>query len=242
MATMGLIDPLLTRADPELASFLHSAHMPSFFTLSWLLTWFSHNISKLEDVCRVFDFLLSSHPLMSVYLAAATIVYFRGQVLTLPNEMPSVHAFFQNIGDDDDDDDDADDENNCSSEGDCDQDDCDNEQGADCDAHRRSARTPSTTKRHSQRAIDIDSVISITLALWEGAPPYLIASTAPTPLTTYTDYVGTPRTPHADSKTGGGAPSQPLSLSAPADAGSLVDSVATPLHKVSPPLLLTDPS
>ncbi len=71
--------------------------MQSFFTLSWLLTWFSHNLERLGDIARIFDFLLASHPIMPVYLAAALITTVRQQLLALPCEMTAIHTFFQNV-------------------------------------------------------------------------------------------------------------------------------------------------
>ena len=45
--------------------------VPPFFALSWVLTWFSHDIVRYHHVTRIFDFLLASHPLMVVYLSCA---------------------------------------------------------------------------------------------------------------------------------------------------------------------------
>lgn len=48
--------------------------MPTF-TLSWLLTWYSHVIDDLSTVQRIFDAVLSQHPLFTLYLISATILF-----------------------------------------------------------------------------------------------------------------------------------------------------------------------
>ena len=42
-----------------------------YFCLSWLITWFGHVVRRLDEACRLVDFLLASHPLMPVYLSGA---------------------------------------------------------------------------------------------------------------------------------------------------------------------------
>ena len=60
-----------TKAAQPLVVILMQMH--SMFTLSWILTWFSHNLTSFHQVCRIFDYLLASHPVAPVYLAAAVI-------------------------------------------------------------------------------------------------------------------------------------------------------------------------
>ncbi|ETO31714.1 hypothetical protein RFI_05404, partial [Reticulomyxa filosa] len=69
-----------------------------FFSLSWILTWFSHNIERFEDIARLYDFFLASHPLMPVYFTVAMIVDFREKLLNECECSPGgVHIFFQHI-------------------------------------------------------------------------------------------------------------------------------------------------
>ncbi len=44
------------------------------FTVSWLLTWFSHTMYEIEKVLRVFDFLLSSPSYSIIYMCTAVII------------------------------------------------------------------------------------------------------------------------------------------------------------------------
>ena len=42
-----------------------------FFALSWVITWFSHDIDDFTTVERIFDFFLTSNPVMPLYFSAA---------------------------------------------------------------------------------------------------------------------------------------------------------------------------
>ena len=50
----------------------------TIFALSWVITWYGHVLSDYRFIVRLFDFFVSSHPLMPVYVAAAM-----GKFLTL---------------------------------------------------------------------------------------------------------------------------------------------------------------
>lgn len=45
---LGLVYPILEAADPPLAAALHGSGLPPFFALSWLITWFSHDVEDLQ--------------------------------------------------------------------------------------------------------------------------------------------------------------------------------------------------
>ena len=47
--------------------------MPPYYGLSWLITWFAHNVPDLEQIARLFDLFLASHPLMPLYFACMAI-------------------------------------------------------------------------------------------------------------------------------------------------------------------------
>lgn len=48
---------------------LFRADVGTIFALSWLITWFGHDIDSFEIVVRLFDVFLSHNPTMPVYLA-----------------------------------------------------------------------------------------------------------------------------------------------------------------------------
>jgi hypothetical protein len=68
---MGLIMVLIKATDAKLYAHLEQAGVQPFFATSWLITWFSHDVKKISDVARIFDALLCSHPLFSLYICAA---------------------------------------------------------------------------------------------------------------------------------------------------------------------------
>jgi hypothetical protein len=87
--TLRLLYPILRRADKELYDCIHglsliepALEMP-YFALSWYMTWFAHDTDSLEDVSRLFDLFMASHPLMSLYVAAEVLVGARKQILKL---------------------------------------------------------------------------------------------------------------------------------------------------------------
>lgn len=60
---------LNAQADLELYQHVSSSGAPPYFALSWLITWFSHNVPALEQITRLFDLFMASHPLMPLYVA-----------------------------------------------------------------------------------------------------------------------------------------------------------------------------
>jgi hypothetical protein len=75
--TMHLIMVLLKASDSKLYNHLNAAGVEPFFATSWLITWFAHDIKKINEIARVFDALLCSHPLFAVYLCAAVRFHFQ---------------------------------------------------------------------------------------------------------------------------------------------------------------------
>ena len=53
-------------------------HFYFFSHSSWIITWFSHDVKNINDIARMYDVLLSSHPLLIYYLCAAvsSTIYF----------------------------------------------------------------------------------------------------------------------------------------------------------------------
>lgn len=89
---MKLIMVLIKRSDNELSEFLEQSETEPFFATSWLITWLSHDISKiyfinsslinistqlffsigcLDQIGRIFDVLLCSPPEYCLYLCAS---------------------------------------------------------------------------------------------------------------------------------------------------------------------------
>ena len=68
---IGYLQSLLMLEDPELEQFITQSECAYYFSLSWLITWYGHVVKSHEEAYRLMDLFLASHPLMSVYLAAA---------------------------------------------------------------------------------------------------------------------------------------------------------------------------
>ncbi|RUO96063.1 rab-GTPase-TBC domain-containing protein [Jimgerdemannia flammicorona] len=97
---LSLVTTLLKLENPGLHEFLMNANIMPFYTLSWVLTWFSHDLTDFDKVMRLFDLFMASTPLMPIYVACA-IVLSHGQELLL-QEPEMVHMYLVNLPQDPD--------------------------------------------------------------------------------------------------------------------------------------------
>jgi hypothetical protein len=67
--------PLLAKLDPVLHNHLQDCDMEPFFCLSWILTWFAHDVRDTNLVKRLFDAFLVSHPLLVLYVSIAMMTH-----------------------------------------------------------------------------------------------------------------------------------------------------------------------
>ena len=109
---------LLLLPSPPPISQLCSSECAYYFSLSWLITWFSHVVHSQQHAARLVDFFLASHPIMSVYLSAAVsgrreesttvcvclhppspqiIISRRSEVLSQECEMSAVHGLLTKL-------------------------------------------------------------------------------------------------------------------------------------------------
>lgn len=66
--------PLIREIDPELGNFFSSNEVPETIATPFIMTLFTHcAITKVQSL-RILDFLVASHPLMSLYLFVAIIL------------------------------------------------------------------------------------------------------------------------------------------------------------------------
>lgn len=99
---MNLIYKLIERVDKSLNQKLQQIYsvetnMDSpMFSLSWVLTWLSHNIYSFDKLCRVFDFCLASHPLAPVYLSASIILSQKRSIMNC-EDMSEIHQHFHDL-------------------------------------------------------------------------------------------------------------------------------------------------
>jgi len=85
ISILNMVYPLVGQVDEELFRFFWEVESNPFFALPWVITWFSHDLDNQQVVERIFDFLLSSHPLMPLYLTAS---------VRLLSSFPTLHIFF----------------------------------------------------------------------------------------------------------------------------------------------------
>ena len=80
------IFPLLAVLDRPVHDHLYAAEMEPFFCLSWIITWFSHDIRDTALCKRLFDVFLVSHPLFPLYVSIAMVVHPINRRLVLETE------------------------------------------------------------------------------------------------------------------------------------------------------------
>jgi len=81
-----ILFPLLRKIDPEVHDHLMDADMEPFFCLSWILTWFAHDVRDTALVKRLFDAFLVAHPALPVYSALAMITHPHNRRLILETD------------------------------------------------------------------------------------------------------------------------------------------------------------
>ncbi|KAK1948147.1 TBC1 domain family member 20 [Phytophthora citrophthora] len=97
MATTRLLFPLLDAADEELFQHLRESGVEPFFALPWMITWFAHQLKRFEDVARLFDVFLVSHPLFSLYVSAAVLLTAREKILRCELDFGTMHGMLSNL-------------------------------------------------------------------------------------------------------------------------------------------------
>ncbi|KAJ1975102.1 GTPase-activating protein gyp8, partial [Dimargaris verticillata] len=88
---------LIEHDDQVLHARITHVALPPYFATSWLLTWFSHSLNDLTAISRLFDFFLSSNPLMPVYFVAALILSVREDLLAMEPEFTLFHGYLRDV-------------------------------------------------------------------------------------------------------------------------------------------------
>eukprot|EP00794_Sanderia_malayensis_P019008 gene19008-20920_t len=73
------------------------ADVGQIFALSWLITWFGHNLEKFNVIVRLFDVFMATNPIMPVYLGSAIIASDATNILQLECEMSTVHSYLTKL-------------------------------------------------------------------------------------------------------------------------------------------------
>jgi Rab-GTPase-TBC domain len=83
--------PMLRALDPLLFRKLQSVDMTPYFCLSWILTWFAHDVRDTALVKRLFDAFLASHAMMPTYVAVAMLIRNRREILDCEDDFSQLH-------------------------------------------------------------------------------------------------------------------------------------------------------
>lgn len=84
---------VLGKVDQQLESFLVRSDVGTIFALSWLITWFGHDVSSFETIVRLCDFFLATHPTMPVYLAVVLVKSHKPIIMQQECDMAMVHRY-----------------------------------------------------------------------------------------------------------------------------------------------------
>jgi hypothetical protein len=91
--------PLLAKLDPQVHNHLLDADMEPFFCLSWIITWFSHDVRDTQLVKRLFDAFIVSHPLLPTYMSISMMLhpYNRQRILDTDCDFASLHQVLASL-------------------------------------------------------------------------------------------------------------------------------------------------
>eukprot|EP00752_Nemacystus_decipiens_P009013 g8046.t1 len=88
---MHMVPVITHHFDPELSAFVSKCKVEPYYCMSWVLTWFAHDLQDLSTVSRLYDVLLGAHPTLILYICAAVVMSAREDVLACECEFSAVH-------------------------------------------------------------------------------------------------------------------------------------------------------
>ncbi|EEH16352.1 hypothetical protein PABG_06439 [Paracoccidioides brasiliensis Pb03] len=88
---LQLIPAILHCSDPNLCR--HLSGTKPFFALAATLTLYAHDIEAYADIARLYDFILSHEPVVSIYLFAAIILSRKKELFEIPLDEPEMIHF-----------------------------------------------------------------------------------------------------------------------------------------------------
>ncbi|KAM9824160.1 TBC1 domain family member 20 [Neosynchiropus ocellatus] len=97
---LNYLMPLLEQVDADLHDFMVRSEVGTIFALSWLITWYGHVLSVFNHTRRLYDFFLSSHPIMPIYLAASIVLHRKWEVMETECDMAMVHHLLSRMPED----------------------------------------------------------------------------------------------------------------------------------------------
>ncbi|XP_027203343.2 TBC1 domain family member 20 [Dermatophagoides pteronyssinus] len=94
---LEIIYLIIRDEDDELHDHLIRSEVGTIFSLSWVITWFSHVLNDLDDILRLFDLFISTHYLMPIYMTVAILMWKKSDILLVDCDMASMHKFLTAI-------------------------------------------------------------------------------------------------------------------------------------------------
>ncbi|OMH81046.1 TBC1 domain family member 20 [Zancudomyces culisetae] len=91
------INGILLLKKSEIADLFNELEIPPFYAISWVLTWFAHDISDFSIVARLYDFFLVHHPSAVLYVSAALVSFHWPKILNCEREFPEVHSLLSKL-------------------------------------------------------------------------------------------------------------------------------------------------
>ncbi|KAI8342071.1 rab-GTPase-TBC domain-containing protein [Chlamydoabsidia padenii] len=78
---LRLMMSIIEYEDLELMAFMERYNVMPFYALSWVLTWFSHDLTDLRKITRLFDLFIASSVMMPLYVASAITLLRKDELL-----------------------------------------------------------------------------------------------------------------------------------------------------------------
>uniref|UniRef100_A0A0X3NKB3 TBC1 domain family member 20 n=2 Tax=Schistocephalus solidus TaxID=70667 RepID=A0A0X3NKB3_SCHSO len=88
---LQLVFDLLEMTSPDIWSRLQNLQLEPFFTLSWVLTWFTHVLSNSNDIHRLYDLFLATDSIMLIYLSVSVIVCSTVELKSTSDDFGELH-------------------------------------------------------------------------------------------------------------------------------------------------------
>ncbi|OTF73356.1 hypothetical protein BLA29_010532, partial [Euroglyphus maynei] len=94
---LEIIYLIIKDEDDQLYNHLIRSEVGTIFSLSWVITWFSHVLIDLDDILRLFDLFISTHYLTPIYMTVAILMWKKSDILLVDFDMASMHKFLSAI-------------------------------------------------------------------------------------------------------------------------------------------------
>ena len=94
---LQLVYPILNLRCPELIPVLKNPDKIPVVILPWILTLFSHSLSSIYEVARLFDVMLL-HPILSLYVASSVVLHFKSELLSSAEDRSAVYSILNTLG------------------------------------------------------------------------------------------------------------------------------------------------